>query len=253
MELHRSRTPLAVSDAPLRPLGIAQRALVLGALAGLVRGVGALGGRAGIRWLVPARMEQSPGARVLGPSRLLQRLQPRTRLDGRQCRLVRPRPCHSGTFRSPGVPWCVGAELRRPTEPAAHRDSARQCSDAEQPFCRKSRSAAWIWRDDCRPARLDDARLSRRGVGRLELVSAVARIQRHHSIRVEDVPSGRRAAPSGENACRGGAARILNQDLLEPRSRHYARAWHADAGRTSAARHLLPRHTRAPWNQQQPG
>ena len=225
LELHRSRTPLAVPDAPLRPLGTEQRALVLGRPRGAGRRPGCTG-RSRRDTLAGARSDgtiapcSGSGAIAATTTATTQDARGRSSMPARSAAAMPQR----ATFRSAGVPWCVGAELRRPTEPAAHRDSARQCSDAEQPFCRKSRSAAWIWRDDCRPARLDDARLSRRGVGRRELVSAVARIQRHHSIRVEDVPSGRRAAPSGENACRGGAARILDQDLLEPRSRHYARA-----------------------------
>ena len=64
----------AVPDASLRPLGPERGPLVLGAVARLVGRLGALGRGAGLCGLVPARMEQPSGARLLGTPRLPQRL-----------------------------------------------------------------------------------------------------------------------------------------------------------------------------------
>ena len=69
-------------------------------VARLVARMGALGRGAGIRWLVSARVEQPSRARVLGTSRLLQRLQPWARVDGRHCGLVRPRLRRRRAFQS---------------------------------------------------------------------------------------------------------------------------------------------------------
>ena len=206
---------------------------------GWSRRMGALGGGAGIRWLVPARMEQPSrcsGSGDIAATTTATTLGARGR-SSMPARSAAATPAARVSIR--GVPWRVGAVLRRPADAAAHRGSARIASSS--PNARASLA------DDRGSARLRDARLSQFRFGRRGLVAAVARLQRTASFRVDNLPSRHRAAPSGDDAGRDrrrphtppGRTRIAA-------SRRPAGRGMRTPGARSAACHLLPRHAGAP-------
>ena len=133
LDLRRLR-PLGMGDASLRPLG-PQRGwrLVLDSQVGLEPGVGALGRGTGLRRLVPARVEQPAGARILGawPGGL-RWLVPRLPRRPVPCVVGRARPLlpaerarASSAVRPVALPERARAGLRRPADAAQRRRCAR--------------------------------------------------------------------------------------------------------------------------------
>ena len=90
LDLDRRRS-VGLADASLRPLGHLRRRLVLDSRPYLGTGVGVVGLRTRLRELVSARLEQPPGARLLGQRLRRPPLRPVVRLDGRAAQPLRRR------------------------------------------------------------------------------------------------------------------------------------------------------------------
>src|SRR4029077_6890423 len=120
LDLDRGRRSVGLPHPSLRPVEPGRTWLVLDPLAALGRGVGLLGGRAGLRRLVPARLERAAGAQrvPLRPQLSLALSRSLPRLDGDSAQLIRTgaragRPCRSGPAGSRAAGLRPAASLAR--------------------------------------------------------------------------------------------------------------------------------------------
>ena len=160
LDVDRRRRRLGLPHAPLRPLEPGRARLALDPVAALGRGVGVLGGRAGLRRLVPARLERPPGAQrvPLRPQLPVALARSLPRLDGDPAHVVRTRaragrPRRSRPARSRAAGVRAAASLARLRAAAIAVSVAVQSAPQRRHQRHRSRAGARRRLDD-EPAQL---------------------------------------------------------------------------------------------------
>ena len=189
LDLDRRRRRLGLPHPSLRPLEPGRARLALDPLAALGRGVGVLGGRAGLRRLVPARLERPPRAQrvPLRPQLSVALARSVPRLDGDPAHVVRTR-ARAGRPRRSRPARSRAAGVRPAASHARLRAAAIAVSVALQPAPQRrdqrhrSRAGARRRLDD-EPAQLRPLRQRPRQPRRPRR-PARHRVRRGHDLRV---------------------------------------------------------------------